>query len=118
MENKKINIDVDHTDPGFFAMDFAVSFNQMKFTLDFTKTIQRVDPLPGEMKQSFSIKHRTILMDPLVVKNLSRILSEMVEKYEKKFGKIKVSKFKAKSKKKRSKSNEIERFSGGNVYIG
>ncbi len=117
MENKKINIDVDHSDPGFFAMDFSVSFNQMKFTLDYTKTIQRVDPLPNEMKQSFSIKHRTILMDPLIAKNLARILNEMVEKYEKKFGKIKIPKS-MKKKTKKIKAGKVEKFPGGNVYIG
>ncbi len=111
MENKKINIDIDHSENGFFSMDFSVSFNQMKFTLDFTQTIQRIDPLPNGMKQTFSIKHKTILMDPVIAKNLASVLNEMVTKYESKFGKIKEPKKKSKKK----KSEESKR---SNIYIG
>ncbi len=113
MENKKFNIDIDHSTDGFFSMDFSVSFNQLKFTIDFTQTIQRIDPLPNEMKQTFSIKHRTILMDPVIAKNLSKVLTDMVEKYEKKFGKIKTVKVKKKRVKKTNNENKTK-----NIYIG
>ncbi len=114
MENKKFNIDIDHSGDGFFSMDFSVSFNQMKFTLDFTQTIQRIDPLPDGMKQTFSIKHRTILMDPVIAKNLANVLNEMVSKYESKFGKIKEPK-KIVKRKAKKKNEETKR---GNIYIG
>ncbi len=117
MEGKKFNIDIDHSGEAFFAMDFAVSFNQLKFTLDFTQTIQRIDPLPDRMKQSFSIKHKTILMDPMVAKNLAKVLLDMVERYEAKFGKLKAPKTK-KKKSKKSKTKSDTDVASGNVYIG
>ena len=47
---------------------------------------------------TLAVKHKTIVMDPLMAKNILGILKDNLEKYEKNFGEIKIQKRKTKSK--------------------
>ncbi len=89
---QKLDVSIDHSEPGFFSDSITVSHNPHKFVFDFTQTIPRFDSILNERKQSLTIKHKTIIMDPVVAKDFLRVLKENIKKFEKNFGKIEVKK--------------------------
>jgi len=99
-EKRRINVNIDHSEPGFFTDSVTISHNPSKFILDFVQVTPRFDRMGSEMQQSLAVKHKTIVMDPIMAKNIIEILKENLNKYEKNFGEIKIQKnnFKAKSK--------------------
>ena len=97
-EKRRVNVNIDHSNLGFFTDNVAISHNPLKFIFDFTQVTPRFDRIGPEMQQSFAVKHNTIIMDPIMAKNILEILKDNLEKYEKKFGKIKMTKMKNKNK--------------------
>lgn len=92
---KKINVEVEHAEPAFFSDNVTVSHSPQKFVIDFTQTTPRFDVIINQRQQTFTIKHKTILLDPVLAKNFLNALNENIKRYEKNFGRIKLSKRKA-----------------------
>jgi len=86
MEEKKINFGVSSREP-FFAHETSVNFNPTQFILDF-KCVTPLTDISSKTMQTISIKHDTILLDPFHTKEVYKLLSRVIEKYEKEFGKI------------------------------
>ena len=97
-EKRRINVNIDHSEPGFFSDYLVVSHNPHKFIFDFVQVTPRFDRVGPEMQQSLAMKHKTIMVDPTTAKNILEILKDNLEKYEKNFGKIKIQRRKAKGK--------------------
>lgn len=109
---KKININVDHSEPSFFSDSVTVSHNPQKFIFDFTQTTPRFDLIVDQRQQSFTIKHKTIMLDPVVAKSLMEVLKENIKRFEKNFGKINVPKMKKRLPKVSSASAESYSYIG------
>ncbi|MCD6558040.1 MAG: DUF3467 domain-containing protein [Candidatus Aenigmarchaeota archaeon] len=88
-EKRKLNFGINHGGPAFFSDSATIRFSESKFALDFKQTSPRSDELPDGVHESIMINHNVIIIDPIMAKNLLGVLSELVKKYEKKFGKIK-----------------------------
>jgi 16S rRNA G966 N2-methylase RsmD len=101
MEKKKQRIDVkiDHGSQAFYTDNVTVLHSPNKFIVDFSQTVPRVDNIDGKMRQTFTIKHDTVIMDPPFAKMLLDILKKNVKAFEKKFGGIKLPKKMSKKKK-------------------
>ncbi len=97
-EKRRINVNVDYAEPGFFTDSITISHSPNKFIFDFVQVTPRFDRIGPEMQQSLAVKHNTIIMDPVMAKNILEILKDNLGKYEKNFGEIKVEKKKIKDK--------------------
>lgn len=91
-EKRTINVNVDYSEPAFFADTITITHNPQKFIMDFVQVTPRFDRLGDEMQQSLAVKHKTIIMDPAMAKNIIEILKDNVSTFEKNFGTIKVEK--------------------------
>lgn len=111
---EKMNVSVDHSEPGFFSDNVAVSHTPVKFVVDFAQITPRFDSVAGQRQQSLAIKHKTIILDPQVAKDFLSVLKENIGKYEKNFGSIKTPK-PAKQGKEKEKIVEMDASSR---YIG
>ena len=100
-EKRRINVNVDHNQPGFFTDSITISHNPSKFVFDFVQITPRFDRIGSEMQQTLAVKHNTIIMDPIMAKNILGILEENIKKYEKNFGEIKIRKRKTKNDQRR-----------------
>lgn len=86
-ENKKsINIGIDDGKE-FFAHETSVNFNPTQFIFDFRCITPRIDPRSKETP-FVSLKHNVIMVDPWHAKEMLRILTDSVAKFEEQFGKI------------------------------
>lgn len=92
MEKRKVNVNIDHGEPVFFTDNVTIVHNPSKFVIDFTQSAPRFDNIGNQQQQSIVIKHRTIIMDPVLAKMFLDIIKDNVKKYEKQYGKIKVAK--------------------------
>jgi len=92
LKKKVIDMKVDVSDEAFFSDSVFVIHSPSNFVLDFRQTTPRVDPIENKVKQTFVVKHRAIVLDPILTKDLIRVLKENIKRYEKEFGKIKVPK--------------------------
>lgn len=100
MEKKKrVDVKIDHGDQAFFTDNVTVLHSPSKFIIDFSQTVPRIDNIDGKMRQTFTIKHNTVILDPPLAKSLLDILKKNVKTFEKKFGDIKLAKKKAMKKK-------------------
>ncbi|QQG39404.1 MAG: DUF3467 domain-containing protein [Candidatus Aenigmatarchaeota archaeon] len=113
MEQRKVNVTVDHTEPAFFADTLTVTHGQEKFILDFTQAVPRFDTIGEERHQTINIKHKTLVLDPKVAKSILNVLKENLERYEQRFGQIKTPK-----PKKAKKTSEKQAPSNVASYIG
>ncbi len=91
-QKERMNVSVDHSEPGFFSDSVAVSHTPVKFVVDFSQITPRFDSVAGQKQQSLAIKHKTIILDPQVAKDFLSVLKENLGKYEKNFGAIKMPK--------------------------
>ncbi len=114
-QKERMNVSVDHSEPGFFSDNVAVSHTPMKFVVDFAQITPRFDSVAGQRQQSFAIKHKTIILDPQVTKDFLNVLKENLGKYEKNFGTIKLPKAKKQKIKAEKSVTETESSSR---YIG
>ncbi len=112
MEKKKrVDVKIDHGDQAFFTDNVTVLHSPSKFIIDFSQTVPRIDNIDGKMRQTFTIKHNTVILDPPFAKSLLDILKKNVKTFEKKFGDIKLSKKKA-IKKKNIEAESTTRYIG------
>jgi len=89
-KKKTVNVETDNGGPVFFSDTVTVSHNQNKFVLDFQQMTPRFSKIGAELEHKMFLAHKTVMLDPGVAKDLSRILTVNVENYEKKFGKIEI----------------------------
>ncbi len=96
MENKQqeqgnINLNIDEAGASFFAHEFSVEINPTQATLDFKNVSSRIDQRSALGKKHFKLVHNVISVEPLLLKEMSRVLNEIIKKYEEKLGEIKKS---------------------------
>ncbi len=96
MENKQqestnINLNIDEGGASFFAHEFSVEINPTQATLDFKNVSSRIDPRATSGKKYFKMVHNIISIEPILLKEMSRVLNEIIKKYEEKLGEIKKS---------------------------
>lgn len=95
----QVNINIDEGEP-FFCHECTVNFTPTQVTMDFKCITPRVDP--RGKKPTFQLKHNVVMMEPWHAKSMIDVLKNVVQKYEKEFGKI----AKPKSLKKAEKKQE------------
>lgn len=110
-EKKKVNVNIDSGGESFYANNLAVFNNSTEFILDFTQVSPRMDVIDNKRMITYVVKHRPIVVEPRQVKVFLNLLSENLDKYEKKFGKLKLSV----EEKKKAKKSLPEKFAD---YIG
>jgi hypothetical protein len=63
-----------------------------KFILDFKQNVPKLDQVDDTVQETLLIRHNTVIMDPQTAKLLLSVMSENIQKYEKKYSKIEVPK--------------------------
>ena len=91
-KKKKITVKINHGEDGFFTDNVTVFHNQAKFVVDFCQTVPRFDNINGKVQQTFTVNHKTVIMDPMFAKILLKTLEKNIKNYEDNFGSIKVKK--------------------------
>ena len=108
MTEKKINMGIDNGTE-FFAHETSVNFNPAQFTFDFRSVTPRIDPRAKEAP-FIVMKHNVVLVDPWHTKEILRILSNAIAKYEEQFGKIEqpkaIKKYLKQAKKQKKEENQ------------
>ncbi len=89
---KKVNLNIDHDKEVFYANNLAIFNNPTEFILDFTQITPRVDVVQEKQVLTYVAKHNAIILNPKQAKIFFDLLKENLEKYEKKFGEIKLEK--------------------------
>jgi len=107
---KKVDFNVDEGKEVFYANNLAIFNNPAEFILDFTQITPRVDMIQDKQIITYVAKHNAIVLNPKQAKIFFSLLKENIEKYEKKFGKIKLER-----DKKIKKEGLVKKFS---EYIG
>ena len=103
---KNVNMSIVEGD-SFFAHELAVNYNPTQFILDFKNITPRNDPR-GKDSPVLVLKHDVIMVTPYHAVLIHKLLGDMLERFEKDFGKIekpKAVKSFEKKKKKRSKDS-------------
>ncbi|MBW2995941.1 DUF3467 domain-containing protein [Candidatus Woesearchaeota archaeon] len=85
-EKKQINMGIDDGKE-FFAHEMSLNFNPTQFIFDFRCVTPRTDPRTKEAPY-VSMKHNVVMVEPWHAKEILRVLSNVVNKYEEKYGKI------------------------------
>jgi len=91
-EKRRINVNLDYSEPVFFTDNVTVWHSQQKFVFDFMQASPRFDQIGNESQQTIAVKHKTLMMDPMMAKVFLSVLKENLEKYEKNIGKISLPK--------------------------
>ena len=89
-EKQNVNININDGDT-FFANEVSINFNPTHFFVDFKCVSPRIDPR-NQNGATFSLKHNVVILDPYAIKEMARMMNEIVSRYEKDFGKIEKSK--------------------------
>lgn len=110
--DKKSKVEVDHSEDAFFADGITVTYGPNKFVLDFKQTTPRVDFVHGDNQRTMVTKHDTLLVDVKFAKMLKKMLENSINKYEEKFGEIKIDKNPKKKEDKDSVSTEDTGYIG------
>ncbi|MBW2978173.1 DUF3467 domain-containing protein [Candidatus Woesearchaeota archaeon] len=85
-EPKKINLGIQDGQE-FFAHELSVHFNPTQFIFDFRSVTPRNDPRSKDVP-FISIRHNVVLSEPYHAKRILEVLKNVIEQYEKQFGKI------------------------------
>ena len=85
-QKKSINIGIDDGKE-FFAHETSVNFNPAQFILDFRCITPRTDPRSRETP-FIALKHNIIMVEPWHAKEMLRILTNSIKRYEEQFGAI------------------------------
>jgi hypothetical protein len=115
MKDQKVNLTIADG-AAFFAHEMTAHFTPTQFTLDFKCVTPRTDP--RTTGSTFLIQHNIVMLDPWHVKSLIEVLSNMVERYEKTYSKIKKPKALDKAEKERKKPAKKSRKSNSANYFG
>ncbi|MBS3122902.1 DUF3467 domain-containing protein [Candidatus Woesearchaeota archaeon] len=72
----------------FHAHEVSVNFTPLQFVLDFKNITPRVDART-KTGPVFCVRHDVVVLEPFHVKRFHALLGEILDRYEKEFGKIK-----------------------------
>ncbi|PIN74999.1 hypothetical protein COV18_04535 [Candidatus Woesearchaeota archaeon CG10_big_fil_rev_8_21_14_0_10_37_12] len=115
MSDEPININIVEGD-AFFAHEVTVNFTPTQLTMDFKCITPRTDP--RSKKPSFQLKHNVVMLEPWHAKMLIGILGNVVDKYEKEFGKVQKPKPLDKAEKKQKKLAQEKQTTRAPTYMG
>ena len=79
----QINADVS-LGQDFFAEQVSVSHSPIRFVIDFARNTPRIDAAAQATRLLTS--HSIIMIDPYLAKEFVSVLSDNIDRYEKKFG--------------------------------
>ena len=85
-EEKKINLGIDDGKE-FFAHEMSINFNPTQFILDFRCITPRVDPRSREAP-FIAMKHNVVMVEPWHAKEILRVMTNVIKRYEEEFGAI------------------------------
>jgi hypothetical protein len=106
-QGKKINLSINEGS-AFFAHEASINFSPTQFILDFRCVTPRVDPRSNEAP-TIHMTHNVIMTEPYHAKKIYELLGNMLNKYEKEFGKIdKTKAMKTMDKKRKGDMKEKE----------
>ncbi len=122
MAEQKIKFSINEGEP-FFSHDMSINFNPAQFIFDFRCVTPRTDPRTSDGSRVMQLKHNVVMLEPYHAKQIMEVLSDMVQKYEKRFGKIvkpkaiakmekEAKKPKTKKKQEEGKAGEFPRYLG------
>ena len=113
---KKLSMNInDGTE--FYAHETSVNFSPTQFIVDFKSITPRVDPRAG-LDPIIILRHNVVLLDPMHAKKLAELLTAVVKKYEKEFGKIERSKAQLKHEKKLKRNTKKQKTMKAPEYFG
>ena len=114
MNEDKQNVNLSITDgETFFANEVSINFNPNNFFIDFKCISPRIDPRT-QNGATFTLKHNVVIMEPYALKEMIGMMKEIIERYEKDFGRIEKPKAaKAAEKKKKKKTKTKSKTSAG-----
>ena len=117
MNPKNLNFSVENGDD-FFAHETSINFNPNQFILDFKSVTPRVD-VRDKDNPTIVIKHNVVMIEPYHAKKISELLINVVQKYEKEFGKIEKTKaMKILEKKSKKQSRDMRSVQDTPAYFG
>lgn len=89
---KKVNVVMDNSNNAFYASQVTVHHSSTDFCLDFGQLTPRTNFTPEGGEISYVNKHETILLHPVMAKQMYSILGTQIEKFEKDNGAIVIPK--------------------------
>lgn len=89
---KQVNVVPSVKDEIFFANQIDMRFFPDLFKIDFKQMNQQVDRIGEEVNNTLIINRRSIALTPMMMKQFSGIVNNIVVNYEKEFGEIKLPK--------------------------
>lgn len=101
--NKELNFSIDEGNV-FFSHEVSLNFTPLHFYLDFKSVTPRLD-VRSKNGPFLHMKHNVIMLDPFHIKEMHRLLGDVLKRYETEFGKIKRPAQFEKLDKKRKKNN-------------
>ena len=88
MSEEKTNINLNISDgEAFFSNEVSINFNPGHFFIDFKCVSPRIDPR-NQSGATFALKHNVVILEPFAIKEMARMMQEIISRYEKDFGKI------------------------------
>ncbi|MBW3023181.1 DUF3467 domain-containing protein [Candidatus Woesearchaeota archaeon] len=115
-KEKQINLNINDGE-SFFANEISVNFNPTNFFMDFKNVTPRIDPR-SQKGPTFHMKHNVIMLEPYATKQLIGLMKDLVDKYEKEFGKIEQPKVLKKLEKQQKKVVKTEEMGSIPAYLG
>ena len=116
--NKEMSFNIDDGKE-VFAHEVSLNFTPLHFYLDFKSVTPRLD-VRAKNGPIINIKHSVIMMDPFHVKEMYKLLGNVLKRYESEFGTIKrpPQLVKLDKKRKKSSSDKKESASVSPAYFG
>ena len=99
----------------FFAHEVSINFTPLQVVLDLKNITPRIDQR-SRTGPVFKVQHNVVMMDPFHAKRFHALLSQVLQRYEKEFGKIKKPKVIEKLEEKKKNTQEDKKT--GPTYFG
>jgi hypothetical protein len=113
---KKISMNIEDGIE-FYSHETSINLSPSQFVLDFKNLTPRVDPRSGR-DPVVVLRHNVVLLDPIHAKRLAELLTDVVKRYEKDFGKIEKSKAQLQHEKKLKRTTTKAKSSTAPAYFG
>lgn len=116
-QEKQINLNINDGD-SFFANEISINFNLTYLFIDFKNISPRIDAR-AQNGATFSLKHNVIILEPYVFKQTVALMNEILQRYEKEFGRIEKSKILERfEKKQKSDAKSSPKVGSIPAYLG
>ncbi len=103
-EKSNVNLNISDGDT-FFANEVSINFNPSHFFVDFKCISPRVDPR-NQNGATFSLKHNVVIIEPYAIKEMAKMMQDIITRYEKDFGRIEKPKPAKTAEKKKKKAEK------------